>query len=116
VFVQSVEHPPELWRRIYAEVEKCAGVKGKFKAVKWYVTAQPWVDSTNGKTYGLWRISNGRPSIIVAHGDTAVVRHEALHDILWRSGFRPFRMVGDNSTNPEHPMPPFGHCAERFAK
>jgi hypothetical protein len=115
VFVQAVEHPPALWERIYKEVEKCVGKRGKFKAVKWYVTAQPWMDSTTGKTYGMWRIANGKPSIIVAHGDTGVVRHESLHDILWANGFRPIHLSWDNSTNPEHPMPPFGKCAERFA-
>jgi hypothetical protein len=114
VFVQRVEHPPAIWERIYKEVEKCVGFKGKFKAIKWYITAAPW-ESDNGTTYGMWRISNGKSSIIVAHGDTAVVRHESLHDILWYNGFRPFHMAGDNSTNPEHPMPPFGKCAERYA-
>jgi hypothetical protein len=116
VFVMAVEHPPAIWERIYHEVETCVGKKGKYKDVRWFVTAEPWTDAEGNKTYGMWRMSGGKALIVVAHADTAVVRHEVLHDILWRNGFRPFRMAGDNSTNPEHPMPPFGKCAERYAK
>jgi hypothetical protein len=116
VFVQAVKHPPPLWEQIYHEVEKCVGHKGKFKDVRWFVTAQPWAKEPGDTTYGMWRLSGGKSSIIVARGDTGVVRHESLHDIAYHAGFRPFRMAGDSTTNPEHPTPAFGKCAERYKK
>jgi hypothetical protein len=118
LFISAVDKPPAAWEAIYRQVEECTGKKGKYKAVHWYTTPQPW-EGGNGKTWGLWWRSRetGKHSIIVSLGDsalvTALVRHEALHDILWRAGFRPFRMPADSSNNPEHPMPPFGKCAKR---
>lgn len=112
IVVEEVE-PPPLWETIYHEVEDCVGMKkGKFREVRWYVTATPWGTGRN-RTWGLWYITSGEPRIIVAAYDTSVVRHEALHDVLWRNGFKPFRIPADSSNNPEHPMPPFGTCAKR---
>ena len=112
VVVEEVA-PDTSWERIYHEVEKCVGMKkGKYEAVRWFVTPAPW-GSGQYLTYGLWHVSDGKPRIIVAARDTAVVRHEALHDVLWRNGFKPFRIPADSSNNPEHPMPPFGLCAKR---
>jgi hypothetical protein len=112
VYVEEVT-PPAAWEAIYHEVETCVGMeKGKYDAIRWFVTPEPWGEGS-GRTYGLWHVAGGRPSIIIAAWDTAVVRHEALHDILWRNGFKPFRIPADSSNNPEHPMPPFGTCAKR---
>lgn len=113
IFVEEVENPPTVWETIYHEVEDCVGLKGKYKAVQWYVTTAPW-ESGTGLVYGLWSGGKGRARIIIAAYDTAVVRHEVLHDILHRNGFKPFRLPADNSTNPEHPQPPFGTCAKRY--
>ena len=113
IVVEAVE-PDTSWERIYHEVEDCVGMKdGKYEVVRWFVTERPWAKAEGDSTYGLWYVSDGKPRIIVAAYDTAVVRHEALHDVLWRNGFKPFRIPADSSNNPEHPMPPFGLCAKR---
>ena len=120
VYVSRVEHPPESWARIYHEVELCANQWGDYSSVEWFVSDAAWKGSHGGLTFGLWRQSDTEKGvkrrIIVVRGDTAVVRHEALHDILNLNGFTPKRAAADsNSTNPEHPMPPFGKCAIRYA-
>jgi hypothetical protein len=122
--------PPIEWRIIYQEVERCVGQRGDYDSVEWYVTNSPW-QGAHGTTMGLWRAPGKDREIVVPWGiryetinrkivvvrnDTLVVRHEALHDILHRNGFRPKRAASDSTTNPEHPMPPFGKCAERYAK
>lgn len=112
IIVEEI-NPPTLWEAIYHEVEDCVGMKkGRFKAIRWFVTPEPWGPADN-LTWGLWHASGGQPRIVIAARDTGVVRHEALHDILWRNGFKPFRVPADSSNNPEHPMPPFGTCAKR---
>jgi hypothetical protein len=113
VYVEEIE-PPDSWEAIYHEVEDCVGMKkGKYKDIRWFVSKAPWGQGRN-RTWGLWHASGGEVRIIVAAYDTAVVRHEALHDVLHRNGFKPFRIPADSSTNPEHPSPPFGTCAKRW--
>jgi hypothetical protein len=62
-------------------------------------------------TYGLWSPDR---IIVSAVGwrDSALVSHEALHDILWVSGYRP--PEGDSSHRARHPVPPFNRCATEY--
>jgi hypothetical protein len=50
-----------------------------------------------------------RSQIIAVAADTALLRHEMLHDVLYHSGWRAHRTPADSGSNaPEHPSPPFG--------
>ncbi len=107
--------PPQSWRAIYAEVETCAGrPQGQFDGITWYwveTGGGPWVGEGGLPTYGMTRPESRR--IYLIHGDTTVLRHEMLHDVLWQSGWRP-TPSGPNGTFTHadlHPAPPFGLCS-----
>ena len=113
VFVQRVEHPPDLWRRIYREVEVCVGHKGKFEAVRWYVTAQPWTNQRGDTTYGMWHRSGDKPIIIVAHDrylldelPTQVIEVGAGHAVRYLGNYEDYVRAKENAA--AQPPPPSG--------
>jgi len=113
-YVIEVE-APEKWATIYHEAETCVGQVGDFASVSWFVMFEPITGLRNEHTWGLWRVdSSDSRQIITYRGDPEIVRHEVLHDILYLNGFVSPRTEADSlSTDPEHPMPPFGRCALR---
>jgi len=115
VFVFQVE-PPKEWREIYTEVEKCMNKRGDFAGVEWFVTSAPMLGAFGGKVWGLWHVSrDGQRKILAYHGQSGIIRHEIIHDILYLNGFKSRRTPADSlTTDPEHPMPPFGKCGFRY--
>lgn len=114
LYVGQFVPTPEM-AAMYHEVEDCLHEKGDFGRVYWYSVAAPWT-SKAGTTWGLRRDGNfGHSSIIAVKADTAILRHEMVHDVMRRNGFEPVRSAADSNSNaPEHPTPPFGTCARRF--
>jgi hypothetical protein len=113
LYVTQVEHPPALWEQIYHETERCLKKTGDYGDVQWYTTTVPWDRGNNrGLTWGLWRDMDGPNQIIVVLGDTALIRHESVHDILARNGFQPDKRSG--ASDPEHPSPEFDVCARHY--
>jgi hypothetical protein len=104
--VQPVK-APESWRRIYHEVEQCAGRRGDYDAIRWGVMEAP-LQGPKGPTYAF---TVGR-RIVLVRGDTTYLRHEMLHHILEVSGWRPRALEpGEHYTIADlHPMPLFGLC------
>jgi hypothetical protein len=102
--------PPAEYPRWYEAMERCSGRRGHYAALEWYVVPTPW-PGANGLTHGLW---SPHRIIVSAVGwrDSALVSHEALHDILWVSGYRPPK--GDSSHRAAHPVPPFNRCAPEY--
>jgi hypothetical protein len=117
LYISRIEPTPAL-AAMYHEVELCVHAKGHFKQVDWNTANAAWVDPQHGTTWGLWTRHGTRTQIIAVAGDTAILRHEMLHDVLYHSGWRPHRTPADSGSNaPEHPSPPFGgagDCARRF--
>lgn len=98
--------PPPAWRERYHEVERCAGLRGKFEAVRWNVMDQP-LQGDHGPIYGLTQGSD----IVLVRGDTTYLKHEILHHVLLQSGWRPPSPKGGRYTVADlHPMPLFGLC------
>ena len=95
------------WRRIYHEVEQCAGKRGDYDAIWWSVMQAP-LQGPKGATYGF---TVGR-RIVLVRGDTTYLRHEMLHHILEVSGWQPRALEpGEHYTIADlHPMPLFGLC------
>lgn len=115
--------PPANYAGWYESAEKCAGMKGDFKAVTWTITPTPWGDTT----YAEWHVvrdSLGFPKrveITISVGlwlDSMIVIHESLHDILWRNGWAapdaPEGLGHDATARLYHPSPPYGVCAPIF--
>jgi hypothetical protein len=98
---------PASWRRIYHEVERCAGRWGDYDAIRWGVMEAP-LQGPKGPTYAF---TVGR-RIVLVRGDTTYVRHEMLHHILEVSGWQPRALEpGEHYTIADlHPMPLFGLC------
>jgi flavin-binding protein dodecin len=98
---------PASWRRIYHEVEQCAGRWGDYDAIRWGVMEAP-LQGPKGSTYAF---TVGR-RIVLARGDTTYLRHEMLHHILEVSGWHPRALKpGEHYTIADlHPMPLFGLC------
>lgn len=98
---------PVAWRRIYHEVERCAGKQGNYDAIRWAVMDAPLV-GPKGPTYAF---TVGR-RIVLVRDDTTYLRHEMLHHILEVSGWRPRPLKpGEHYTIADlHPMPLFGLC------
>ena len=98
---------PASWRRIYHEVERCAGRRGDYDAIRWGVMEAP-LHGPKGPTYAF---TVGR-RIVLVRGDTTYVRHEMLHHILEVSGWQPRALrPGQHYTIADlHPMPLFGLC------
>jgi flavin-binding protein dodecin len=95
------------WRRIYHEVEQCAGRGGDYDAIRWGVMEAP-LQGPKGPTYAF---TVGR-RIVLVRGDTTYLRHEMLHHILEVSGWHPRALKpGEHYTIADlHPMPLFGLC------
>jgi hypothetical protein len=106
VVVQPISAPEE-WRRIYHDVERCAGLTGSYDAIRWSVMQAP-IRGPKGPTYAF---TVGQ-RIVLVQGDTTYLRHEMLHHILDVAGWRPRVLkAGEQYTTADlHPMPPFGHC------
>jgi len=104
--VQPIE-PPESWRRIYHEVEHCAGKAGDYDAIRWAVMEAP-LHGPKGPTYAF--TSGSR--IVLVRDDTTYLRHEMLHHILEVAGWHPHPLQpGEHYTIADlHPMPLFGLC------
>jgi hypothetical protein len=105
-FVQPIV-APVAWRRIYHEVERCAGTSGDYARVRWAVMAAP-LSGEKGPTYAF----TIRDRIVLVRNDTTYLRHEMLHHILQVSGWNP-RPLGKGehySVADLHPQPPFGRC------
>ena len=98
---------PVAWRRIYHEVERCAGKQGDYDAIRWAVMEAPLL-GPKGPTYAF---TVGR-RIVLVRDDTTYLRHEMLHHILEVSGWRPRLLKpGEHYTIADlHPMPLFGLC------
>jgi hypothetical protein len=106
VSVQPIKAPAS-WRRIYHEVEQCAGRRGDYDAIRWGVMEAP-LQGPKGPTYGF---TVGH-RIVLLRGDTTYLRHEMLHHILEFSGWQPRALKpGEHYTIADlHPMPLFGVC------
>lgn len=114
LYIQRIEPTPAM-AAMYHEVEACVGHRGSFRRIKWYAATAPWTDAQRGKTWGLWSRHRGRAQIIAVGADTAILRHEMLHDVLDYTGWKAHRTPADSGSNlPEHPLPWFDQCARRF--
>jgi Zn-dependent protease with chaperone function len=104
--VQPIE-APKAWRRIYHEVEHCAGKAGDYDAIRWAVMEAP-LHGPKGPTYAF--TSGSR--IVLVRDDTTYLRHEMLHHILEVAGWqpRPLRPGEHYSIADLHPMPLFALC------
>ncbi len=104
--VQPLE-APAAWRRIYHEVERCAGKTGDYDAIRWSVMDAP-LHGPKGPTYAF---TVGR-RIVLVRNDTTYLRHEMLHHVLELAGWHPRALKpGEHYTIADlHPMPLFGLC------
>jgi hypothetical protein len=98
---------PAAWRRIYHEVERCAGMKGAYDAIRWSVMEAP-LQGPKGPTFAF---TVGR-RIVMVRNDTTYLRHEMLHHILEVGGWQPHPLKpGEHYTIADlHPRPLFGLC------
>jgi len=98
---------PAAWRRIYHEVERCAGKTGNYDAISWAVMEAP-LRGPKGPTYAF---TVGR-RIVLVRNDTTYLRHEMLHHVLEVSGWHPRALKpGEHYAIADlHPMPLFGLC------
>jgi Zn-dependent protease with chaperone function len=104
--VQPIE-APKAWRRIYHEVERCAGKTGDYDAIRWAVMEAP-LHGPKGPTYAF--TSGSR--IVLVRDDTTYLRHEMLHHVLEVAGWHPRPLQpGEHYTIADlHPMPLFELC------
>lgn len=129
--------PPYEYREWYKQAEECSGRRGNFSKIRWFVVPHPWgADSTGrGYTHAQWQGDRNAKdrykaiTTILVNGDEwrqrDLVMHEALHDILYRSGWSPDtlklqRELAKVTTRKDsvyveiaamHPMPPYEYCA-----
>jgi hypothetical protein len=98
---------PAAWRRIYHEVERCAGMKGSYDAISWSVMEAP-LEGPKGPTFAF---TIGR-RIVLVRNDTTYLRHEMLHHILEVGGWEPRPLKpGEHYTIADlHPKPLFSRC------
>jgi hypothetical protein len=98
---------PEAWRRIYHEVERCAGMEGAYDRIRWGVMEAP-LQGPKGPTFAF---TVGQ-RIVLVRNDTTYLRHEMLHHILEVAGWEPRPLAaGEHYTIADlHPMPLFGLC------
>jgi len=86
--------PPEEYRGWWETVEACSFRLGDFDLVRWY---QADVIVIEGKDLnGFWESPHDITVVKTAKGNTSVVRHEMLHDLLH----------GD----PDHEHEAWSHC------
>jgi hypothetical protein len=99
--------PPESWRAIYREVERCAGRPGNYDVIRWAVMPAP-LQGPKGPTFAF----TVRDRIVLVRNDTTYLRHEMLHHVLEVSGWHPRALApGKQYTIADlHPSPPFGRC------
>ncbi len=108
LFVAEIPAQPN-YERWYHAMERCTGLRGDFRRVRWYVTPAPWSDGMHGTamTYGLYQ---GRHRIVLnlpeVH-DSTLVSHEIVHDLLDTHHIQP---------NTAHPAPYYGPggCSEEY--
>lgn len=115
--------PPPQYKAWYQSMERCVGAKGDYKKVEWLVVAVPWVTGQR-KTHGSWSgtaDNSGQARITVnaeEWEDSTLIQHEAIHDILWRNGWRapplPVWATDTDTIYAKHPAPPYGKCAPTF--
>ena len=100
--------PPDGWRAVYHEVERCAAARGDYDQVRWAVMEAP-LQGPKGPTYGF----NIGSRIVLVRQDTTYLRHEMLHHILQVAGWQPPALEpGDEYTIADlHPTELFGRCA-----
>ncbi len=100
--------PPEAWRAVYHQVERCAGMEGDYDQIRWAVMDAP-LQGPNGPTYAF----NIGSRIVLVRQDTTYLRHEMLHHILQVDGWepRPLRPGEHYSIADLHPAPVFEVCA-----
>jgi hypothetical protein len=98
---------PAAWRRLYHEVERCAGKRGSYDAIRWSVMDAP-LQGPKGPTYAF---TVGQ-RIVLVRNDTTYLRHEMLHHVLEVAGWHPRPLKpGEHYTIADlHPMPLFGLC------
>lgn len=120
IYIVDLKAPPE-YARWYHQAERCisaiapAGpwyaphrtLRGRYAAVRWFRTNEPWRDGLHGgmSTLAAWqpghRITISAPYL----SDSAIVMHEAVHDILAWNGM--------SDENDPHPAAFFdGRCAK----
>jgi hypothetical protein len=99
--------PPEAWRPIYHEVERCAALAGNYDEVRWAVMEAP-LRGPKGPTYAF----NIGSRIVLVRQDTTYLRHEMLHHILQVAGWQPPPLQpGQQYTMADlHPVALFGRC------
>ena len=87
--------PPVEYAVWYSEVERCAGMRGDFLAVAWYLVPLPWKGPNGGTVYG----QHGGDRIILnalMAGEVVSVKHEQMHDVLERNGLNEASMTHDD--------------------
>jgi hypothetical protein len=98
---------PEMWRTIYHQVERCAGMEGDYDRIRWAVMEAP-LQGPKGPTFGF----TVGERIVMVRNDTTYLRHEMLHHVLQTAGWQPHSLQpGERYTIADlHPMPLFGLC------
>ena len=74
--------PPAVFQQWWQDTESCAGRRGDFSRIQWYVVAGPSFACPDGRCLGWW---SDRHRVYLAgdwRDDELVVRHEMLHDII----------------------------------
>jgi hypothetical protein len=121
LYVYRIANPPADYARWYKAMERCSGMKGAYRRVSWLMVSAPWLTGQR-RTHGSWEGNNdnGAARIVVNREewlDSTLVTHEALHDILWRNGFRmpplPPTATDTDSIEAKHPKP-YGRCAPTY--
>lgn len=115
--------PPAWYRQVYLNAVRCSGGRGDYDKIEWLSVPAPWLQGQH-QTLGSWEaLPDGRARIVLNAlqlGDSALVAHESLHDILWRSGWSeaPYNAnaTWDDSVQVNHPSPPYGHCAPTYGR
>jgi hypothetical protein len=104
--VQPIE-APEMWRTIYQDVERCAGMEGDYDQIRWAVMEAP-LQGPKGPTFGF----TVGERIVLVRDDTTYLRHEMLHHVLQTARWQPHALQpGEHYTIANlHPMPLFGMC------
>jgi hypothetical protein len=104
--VQPIE-APEMWRTIYQDVERCAGMRGDYDQIRWAVMEAP-LQGPKGPTFGF----TVGERIVLVRDDTTYLRHEMLHHVLLTAGWQPHALQpGEHYAIADlHPLPLFGLC------
>lgn len=84
-------------RAVYAEVARCAGLTGDPDKVTWYKLDDVIHFPDGGNWYGAYMTGAKE----IWYLDSLSMRHEILHDLVYR-----------HTGRKDHPQPPFGTCAE----